>query len=256
MIALQVSDFHLDGTPATRDRVTQVADIARSHADDIDLVIISGDLVQLVDPSPDQLRTEYQFAAEAFAGIAPIAGCPGNVDQDGFDIFLDAIGATAHDWNSTITVDGIRVLLLDSHVPGKPYGHLDASALAWAKDLMADGRPTVLVMHHPAVSFNDEAIDAVLLDNGDELEALVAGAPNVLGILCSHLHAASATVLAGKPLVVSPGVFSYGLLPWDFGSGVRTDASSQPGFVVHQITETTLRSFPMLLRETGVKGAR
>jgi hypothetical protein len=44
--------------------------------------------------------------------------------------------------------------------------------------------------------------------------AVIADHARVVAVLCGHAHTAAATTLAGRPLLVAPGVMSTARLPW------------------------------------------
>src|SRR3546814_1292043 len=85
---------------------------------------------------------------------------------------------------------GLRLLVLDTHVPGKPSGALCPQRLGWLADRLAEDRetPTVVAMHHPPIAVGMPLMDpSRVLDGAERFRELIAGAPTVARILPGHL---------------------------------------------------------------------
>jgi 3',5'-cyclic AMP phosphodiesterase CpdA len=85
----------------------------------------------------------------------------------------------------------LRILVLDTVVPGHSHGGLCERRLAWLAARLDEqpGRPTVIVMHHPPFETGIAHMDAIgLLEGADELARIVSRHANVERILCGHLH--------------------------------------------------------------------
>src|SRR3546814_12599740 len=56
---------------------------------------------------------------------------------------------------------GLRLLVLDTHVPGKPSGALCPQRLGWLADRPAEDRetPHVVAMHHPTIAVGMPLMD-------------------------------------------------------------------------------------------------
>ncbi len=71
-----------------------------------------------------------------------------------------------------------RLLLLNTHVPGKPHGELGAAKLtALAERLEQDERPVAIVMHHPPVDVGADWMDAIGLQDRDAFWQLLSAYP-------------------------------------------------------------------------------
>jgi Icc protein len=129
------------------------------------------------------------------------------------------------------------VLMCDSTLPGKNEGLLDPGTLAWIeKELDAVGpeQSALLAFHHPPVPVYVPMLDAMLLQNLDELVDLLARHPEVVGVVNGHTHTAAASVLAGRPVQLCPGVASTLRLPAQ-GGGPAVDREDAPGIAYHCI---------------------
>jgi Icc protein len=139
--------------------------------------------------------------------------------------------------------DGLRVITLDTSVPGAHHGELDDAQLAWlAAELSRpalDG--TILAMHHPPIpSILDLAV-AVELRDQSRLAAVLAGS-DVRGILAGHLHYSSTATFAGIPVsVASASCYTQDLLVPEGGTRPRDGARSfnfvhvYPSTILHSV---------------------
>lgn len=88
-------------------------------------------------------------------------------------------------------VGALRLLALDTVVPGAPHGRLCPRRLAWLERRLsqAPSLPTVLAMHHPPFRTGIGHMDAMsLLEGADELASLLTRHPQVERVICGHLH--------------------------------------------------------------------
>jgi 3',5'-cyclic AMP phosphodiesterase CpdA len=99
---------------------------------------------------------------------------------------------------------GLRVIALDSSVPGHHYGEVTDAQLDWLAAELASPAPegTILAMHHPPVpSVLDLAVSVELRDQSGLAEVLDGS--DVRSILAGHLHYSSMATFAGIPVSVA-----------------------------------------------------
>ncbi|MGW6130964.1 metallophosphoesterase [Cellulomonas sp. NPDC055163] len=135
-------------------------------------------------------------------------------------------------------VGGLRLVTLDSSVPGAGYGRLDAAQLDRLRDELLTPAPrgTVLVVHHPPLPPVTRLHHVLRLRGLDELAAALAGS-DVRVVLAGHYHHPMTGVFAGRPVVVAPGVAN------------RTDTFVTPG------AERAVRGSGAALVELGPDGS-
>lgn len=216
------SDPHIDLSDVLLDRLRSVVD----RLPTVDAIVVTGDIAN------HGLGTEYR----AFLGELPPHPrivVPGNHDER--EMFERALGSR----NSLLDLEDVRIVGLDSSVPGEDHGLLDAATLDFAREAIASAPGSVvLAMHHHSVPVGHPVVDATSLQNDDELAALIA-AP-VIGLLTGHVHTAVCATFAGVPAIGAPGVAST--LRLDLPARIDTTQPPVPGFVVHTIEGATLRS--------------
>jgi predicted phosphodiesterase len=103
----------------------------------------------------------------------------------------------------------LRIVVLDSTVPGHAHGELSPAQLAWLEAELAEPAPagTVLALHHPPLPSASRLSAAIELQDRIALGAVLAGT-DVRIVLAGHTHVVSAGSLAGIP-VWTGGATSY-----------------------------------------------
>src|SRR5262245_51848311 len=129
-VLLQLTDPHVgatwgEGEPLARLREAVAA--VRALPDPPDAVLLSGDLTDNAEPA------EFEAVREALAPLrAPLFPLPGNHDaraplREAFGL----AGAGEERVDYAAELGPLRLVVLDSTVPGQVEGSLDAAALAW-----------------------------------------------------------------------------------------------------------------------------
>src|SRR6266403_6276753 len=169
-----------------------------------DLVVISGDLADT--PTVE----EYEHLKRLLAPLKlPFVGIPGN--HDSRELMHAAFPSAAYAFptgplNQRVEIGGLDLVLLDSSVPGRPLGELDAPTLQWLDATLASSpvRPAVLFLHHPPFTTGIWHMDRQNLLNAGKLAAIVRRHPRVQLIAAGHVHRATLTMFAGVPTTICP----------------------------------------------------
>ena len=113
--------------------------------------------------------------------------------------------ATTRTGRRVYDVNGLRIIALDSTVPGHHYGDVSESQLDWLADELGDAahpHGTILAMHHPPIpSVLDLAVSVELRDQAGLAEVLEGS--DVRSIIAGHLHYSSTATFAGIPVSVA-----------------------------------------------------
>jgi 3',5'-cyclic-AMP phosphodiesterase len=102
----------------------------------------------------------------------------------------------------------LRLIGLDSLIPGEPAGRLGADQLAWLDEQLggAPERPTLVALHHPPFPTGIDHMDAMMLADGDALAEVIGRHPQVARVLCGHVHRSVQCRFAGTLGQIGPGV--------------------------------------------------
>ncbi|GAA3746905.1 3',5'-cyclic adenosine monophosphate phosphodiesterase CpdA [Leifsonia bigeumensis] len=167
-------------------------------------IVFTGDLSELGEPDAyATLRSIVDPVAERL-GAVPI-WVPG--ERDSREAFRTGLlGQLPSDApiHRVVFLDGLRVITLDTSVPGSHHGELDPGQLDWLSAELATPAPygTILAMHHPPVPSLVDLDVAVELRDQSAL-ARVLGGSDVRGIIAGHVHFSTTATFAGIPVSVA-----------------------------------------------------
>jgi 3',5'-cyclic-AMP phosphodiesterase len=139
-------------------------------------------------------------------------------------------------------IDGLRIITLDTSVPGFHHGEICTSQLDWLAEELATSAPdgTILALHHPPIpSVLDLAVTVELRDQA-ALGRVLRGS-DVRAILAGHLHYSTNGTFVGIPVsVASATCYTQDLTVAAGGSRGRDTA--QACNVVHVYEDTVVHS--------------
>lgn len=223
---LHLSDTHVSASGPDGDGVDAVASLDRMlhdlrHVPCLDLVVVSGDIADDGSASGCAAVQERVGAFAAERGIPHVYSTGNHDDRAGFAEVLgsghlsaagtdvgELLDSSADTRAAMSQVGGMRIVTLDSLVPGQTYGVLDDRQLASLEHALSTPAElgTVLVFHHPPLRIPAiPNVARVALQNIAELERVVRGT-DVRAILTGHLHFQVSGFVAGVPVWVTPGV--------------------------------------------------
>jgi 3',5'-cyclic AMP phosphodiesterase CpdA len=167
-------------------------------------VVFTGDLADTGDPQAyEMLRRIVEPAAERLG--AQVIWCMGNHD-DRAAFRRGLFGQVANDRpvDRVYDVNGLRVITLDTSVPGHHWGVVTGPQLDWLAEELASPAPhgTILAMHHPPLPTIQDLAALVELRDQQELAEVLAGS-DVRTIVAGHLHYSTSGTFAGIPVSVA-----------------------------------------------------
>ena len=209
-VIAHISDTHLLGggrklfsTVDVAQNLTRVLDRLRAGDQQIDALVFTGDLADVAEVDAYRwLRGQVEPAAAELG--AELVWVMGNHDERNvysrelFDAESDAVQDRVHD------VGGLRIISLDTSVPGYHHGAITDAQLEWLTAELATPAKhgTVLAMHHPPLEAHNPFVRLIGLDERDRLAAVIAGT-DVRTILAGHLHYSTFGQFAGVPVGVA-----------------------------------------------------
>lgn len=169
-----------------------------------DALVFTGDLADLGEADAyRRLRAAVEPVAERMG--AEIIWVMGNHDERApYSSLLfdepetDATQDRVHD------IRGLRVISLDTTVPGYHHGELTAAQLDWLAGVLAEPAPhgTIVAVHHPPVPTPLEVMAVLELHDQPALADVLRGT-DVRLILGGHLHYSTHSTFAGIPVSVA-----------------------------------------------------
>jgi 3',5'-cyclic AMP phosphodiesterase CpdA len=215
-------------------------------------LVFTGDLADRGEPDAyATLRSIVEPVAAAMGAV--VVWTMGNHDERAsyaaglFDSDDDGFQDRVHE------VDGLRIVALDTSVPGYHHGDLRPEQLAWLGDVLATPAEhgTLLAMHHPPLPLPMlRAAELIELHDQQALADVIAGT-DVRGILAGHLHLSTWSTFAGVPVsVASASCYTTDPAPVDrFVSGVD---AAQAFTMVHTYDDRLVHTLVPLERGTEV----
>jgi 3',5'-cyclic-AMP phosphodiesterase len=225
---VQLTDLHVvaDGEelPGGVDTAAVLADALRAVEDAAigpAALVLTGDLTELGRPAQyRRLRTIVEPVATRLG--VPVVYAAGNHD-DRAALREHLLGEPPSDepLDHTVHVGDLRIVVLDSTVPGQAHGALTPGQLDRLRAELAEPAPagTVLALHHPPLPSAAPLAASIPLVHHEELATAVAGT-DVRLVLAGHTHVVSAGTLGGVP-VWTGGPLATTLDPFAPGAALR-----------------------------------
>ncbi len=185
---IQITDTHIQADPAaTFDSVDSARTLSMVMAhiranERPGLILLTGDLVH--DPSPAAYGRLLDLLHES---PAPIYAIPGNHDNP---VLMESVLTVPVRHEREIQLNDWRILLLNSWLEGDHAGQLPTTELDWLDSRLnaQPDTPTLIAVHHPPVAIGSRWLDAMGLNNGEALLAVLDRQPQVAGVIWGHAH--------------------------------------------------------------------
>lgn len=167
-------------------------------------LVFTGDLADLGEPEAyHRLRDLVEPVATDLE--AEVIWVMGNHDER--PAYSAALFGTPSDapQDRVYDVAGLRVIALDTSIPGWHHGEVAQDQLEWLAEELAVPAPhgTLIAMHHPPAPLPLDAANATIeLDGQDRLAAVLEGT-DVRSILAGHRHYSTHTTFVGIPVSVA-----------------------------------------------------
>jgi len=240
MLICQITDTHIKLPGKLAYKKVDTAAMLRACVAEVqtlnpqpDLIVMTGDLVDLGRPE------EYAHLQEIIAPLTqPLYVVPGN--HDARDPMREAFKAGGYMPKSGFLQYAVedwplRLIGLDTIIPGQGGGELCAERLAWLDKTLAEKpeAPTLILMHHPPFETGIGHMDDIGLKGAEGFAAVVAKHNQIELILCGHLHRTIHALVGGRATMTSPSPAHQVALD------LRDDAPSRfrmepPGFMLHR----------------------
>ena len=213
MILAQISDSHIEapgvltyGTFDASASLSRVVDALNAADPQPTAVLHTGDLVHHGESA------QYPPARAILGRIkAPVYAIPGNHDsREGFaEAFADQPWLPKNGPFLPYTVEDlpVRLICLDTVVPGQPWGTLCKERLAWLDAQLAaqPARPTIVACHHPPFATGLTGSSKIGLDQGGaEFANILSRHAQGQRVLCGHSHRPMLGMFGGRPVWVAP----------------------------------------------------
>lgn len=193
---------HIDTATQLRQALSRVEESEEA----IDAIVISGDLTDSADPAAYAMLLEITRPVADRLGAALVT-TGGNHDE------RRPLAATLYGVDTDAPQDrvtdlrGLRVITLDSAVPGYHHGGFSDAQYDWLTNELATPAAcgTILVMHHPPITYRSPTMAMLDFDDPARLRDILVGS-DVRAILSGHLHVTTFGTLGTIPVIVAGGI--------------------------------------------------
>jgi 3',5'-cyclic AMP phosphodiesterase CpdA len=239
-VLVQLSDLHVGAKWGGADPVARLAaavEAVRRLPVAPAAVVVTGDVAE------HGADAEYELVRELLP--PPVFVLPGNHDdRAALRRAFELPGAAAEPVQYAADLGPLRLVALDTTVPGEDGGRLDADRLAWLDAVLAaePERPALLALHHPPIATGMPAFDAIGLPAADRaaLADVVARHAQVKALVAGHVHRTIVGRVAGRPALVAPSTYLQARL--DLVAPTIAFGDDPAGFAAHVLDDGTLVS--------------
>lgn len=246
---LHMSDTHLVGGPEplygsvdSEARLRQIFADLEASGSRPEAIVFTGDLADRGEAKAyAKLRKIVEPAAHKLG--AEVIWAMGNHDDRATlrSELLNEPADTAP-LDRSYMVNGLRIITLDSTVPGNHHGEISHEQLVWLANELLTPAPygTILALHHPPVPCVQDLAVLVELRDQSRLADVLRGT-DVRAILAGHLHYSTSALFAGIPVSVASATCYTQDLTYDDG-GTRGRDGAQAYNLVHVYDDTVVHS--------------
>lgn len=208
----QITDLHIRPRGLACYRVSETNMLARRAIEALnafdpqpDAIVVTGDLAD----APDE--REYAGVQRLLSRLkAPVYVLPGNHDSvrlmrenlSGFGPIQEGENGKMH---YAVDIGDIRLIALDSAVPGAPHGELGEAQIAWLDRTLAESdRPTLVALHHPPALTGIAHMDRIGLKDAAAFAGVVSRHAHVARVMCGHIHRTIIASVGGTVMTLAP----------------------------------------------------
>lgn len=242
MLIVQITDTHLvpegqhwfgDSKTQTDKRLNRVIAYINQMNPLPDLVVLTGDATD-----EGSLESYAHLKKQLSCLKTPIYLIPGNHDhrENMKRVFNHQRGMQANFINYTVELDPVRLIFLDTHVPGQSYGTLCKDRLEWLEKTLAKSHdhPSLIFMHHPPAKTGTKIFDEILCKTSSAFEELVRNQKNLLGLFTGHYHHFCLTTFGNKTCFMAPSVAPVHYFAHPLDDHVTALELSDPAITIHR----------------------
>jgi Icc protein len=203
---LQITDLHilpdLDETFLginTEHYFHAVLELAFAEHHHFDLILLTGDLAQY--PSP----ASYQRILNSLqVHNTPCICLPGN--HDDYQLMQQIFNTRLVNCKKQFFLGNWQLICLNSQIPGSPGGRLLKEELLFLEDCLT-GNPShhaLIAVHHHCLETKSAWMDSMIIENSQELLAIIGQYPQTKAITTGHIHQLMDITIGGVRVLGTP----------------------------------------------------
>ena len=203
---LQITDLHilpgLDETflgVNTEHYFSAVLELALAENRHYDLILVTGDLAQHPCPASYQRILDRLAAANT-----PCICLPGN--HDDYELMQQIFNTGLVSCRKQLLLGDWQLICLNSQIPGSPGGRLSKQALRFLEDCLINNpdHHALIAVHHHCLETNSAWMDTMMIENSQELWAIINHTPQVKAVTTGHIHQVMDRMVGAVRVLGSP----------------------------------------------------
>jgi len=187
---LQITDLHILPGPDqtllginTEHYFHAILELAFAENHHFDLILVTGDLAQ--DPCP----ASYQRILNSLEAYnTPCICLPGN--HDDYELMQRIFNTRRVSCRKQVLLDNWQLICLNSQIPGEPGGRLSKQELMFLEDCLISNpnHHALIAVHHHCLETKSAWMDTMMIENSQELWAIINQYPQTKAIITGHIH--------------------------------------------------------------------
>ena len=215
---IHITDSHMDlSDDDSIDSIRNMVTYINKNYTDLDFVLFGGDnFNNNVVGNKDAVKFKElidKLNSPAYSVRGNKESNPNPKDSINLDefkkMFMSSKELKIDDKDWLLEVKGYNILGLDSCIEGKNNGEYTKETIAFAKKSLENGKPTVILNHHPYTNYwkstDEKDIHKYVLNNSDEVQKELFGYKNLILTLSGHKHIDSITKINDTKVIVTRG---------------------------------------------------
>ena len=203
---LQITDLHimpgLDETFLginTEYYFHAILDLAFAEHRHFDLILLTGDLTQ------DPCAASYQRILNSLeATNTPSICLPGN--HDDYELMQRVFSTSLVSCRKQVLLENWQLICLNSQIPGAPGGGLSKQELFFFENCLTThpNHHALIAVHHHCLETKSAWMDTMMIENSQELLAIIKKYPQPKAITNGHIHQIMDITIGGVRILGSP----------------------------------------------------
>ena len=244
-LVAQISDLHIGGEWGGADPVaglTRVLEGVFALPDRPDVLLVTGDLVD--HGTSDEYDLVYELLC---VSPVPVHVLGGNHDlREGLRARFGLSGDAGAPVQYSADLGPLRLVALDTTIPGRAGGELDAERLGWLDAELGDARPSSrrcwpCTILRRAPEWRHGTRSGSTRATARRSRMIVARHPQVRRIVAGHIHQPLVSTLAGRAVLAIPSTYVQARV--DFSSPEIELGGGVLGFAIHALVDGDIASF-------------
>lgn len=216
---IHITDSHMDLQDSDSVEAMKIAvEFINKNYPDIDFVLFGGDNFNNNVPGDKDARTfktiieTLHCPAYLVAGNKEVSPKPKGDKQSFNDfakMFFDPKSMHIENRDWMIEKNGYTILGLNSNIDNHNNGQYSKETIAFAKKILSQGKPTIILNHHPYLNYwkgaDPKDIHKYVLGNAKEVIDTLFQYDNLLLTLSGHKHIDNETIIKDTKAITTRG---------------------------------------------------